>query len=347
MVVYWLMFLIPAFGSLFLRHSPVAYQKLFLLVLALVYILIVGLSYQVGCDWGTYLNALNTAEKINNFSDWGYVSSDIGFALLNYLVAVSGGSILSVNLICAIISMFGLYHFCKNQPAPILAFAVAVPYLIIVLFHGYTRQAVAFGFELLALTALTQSKNLKFVIYILAAATFHKTAIILLPLAALASSKNMLWSYFWVTVTTFTAYVFFIAEHQDTLWVNYVEADMESLGAGVRVAMIALPSVLFLIYSNKLFFEREEEKKLWYWISVLSLVCVPLVFFSSTAIDRIALYLLPIQLYVFCRLPILFPRLNLLITIGIIVFYFSVQFVWLNYAIHAHCWVPYKFGLFR
>ena len=60
--------------------------------------------------------------------------------------------------------------------------------------------------------------------------------------------------------------------------------------------------------------------------------------------DRVALYLIPIQLYVLSRLPNLFPReaRNLPI-FGVVVLCGLVQYVWLNYATHARHWIPYRF----
>jgi hypothetical protein len=67
---------------------------------------------------------------------------------------------------------------------------------------------------------------------------------------------------------------------------------------------------------------------------------------SSTAIDRISLYLIPIQMLVFSRLPTAFPghregTKNQLMLV-LIAYCAIVQFVWLNYATHSYLWVPYQ-----
>ena len=78
-------------------------------------------------------------------------------------------------------------------------------------------------------------------------------------------------------------------------------------------------------------------------------------FFSpaSTAIDRVGLYLLPMQLFVFSQLPEVFEssHKNNMIWVGFVIFYYAtVEFVWLNFATHAFAWIPYNFypfvGLF-
>ncbi len=48
---------------------------------------------------------------------------------------------------------------------------------------------------------------------------------------------------------------------------------------------------------------KPGEQRLWLWMAVFALACVPLVIISSTAVDRVALYFIPLQLFLFTRLP--------------------------------------------
>ncbi len=79
--------------------------------------------------------------------------------------------------------------------------------------------------------------------------------------------------------------------------------------------------------------------------SVLALACMPFVFSAPTAVDRLALYLLPLQLYVFSRLPVLGYTLTArtVLVLAVISYYATVQYVWLNYALQRDYWVPYHF----
>ena len=80
------------------------------------------------------------------------------------------------------------------------------------------------------------------------------------------------------------------------------------------------------------------------WLSLIALVCVPLLAVSPTAVDRMALYLIPIQLFVFGRLPALAVTVKgrTQVVLGIVGYYVAVQFVWLNYAQTAFAWLPYR-----
>ena len=66
---------------------------------------------------------------------------------------------------------------------------------------------------------------------------------------------------------------------------------------------------------------------------------------SSTAVDRMALYLVPLQLFVLSRVPDALgrdPTVRRLLTLGIVAYCGAVEFVWLNFADHAENWVPYR-----
>ena len=74
------------------------------------------------------------------------------------------------------------------------------------------------------------------------------------------------------------------------------------------------------------------------------IIAVPALTMSTTLIDRLGLYLMPIQLALWPRL-IAVQRTNLLRSIWAvtIIFYFAVVlFVFFNYANHAHFWLPYQ-----
>ena len=75
---------------------------------------------------------------------------------------------------------------------------------------------------------------------------------------------------------------------------------------------------------------------------------VPIVSIASTAVDRMALYLIPLQIVVWARFPVLMQgRLKRTSSIGIVIIYYAVvQFTWLVYATHAPYWVPYDNLLF-
>ncbi len=330
--------------------------------------LLVGYRFQVGGDWNNYFSYLVDVSGLD-FAEV-VTKEDPAYELLNWLSVKMDWGIFGVNLIGGAIFAFGLVIFCRRQPRPWLALAVAVPYLVIVVAMGYSRQGIALGLTMLGLVALSDRSVLRFVMWMALAATFHKSAVVLLPIAALVSARNRYWTAAWVAVTAWLLYNLLLASDVDTLYTNYVAAQYQSQGAAVRLLMNALPAALLLIWRPRFQF-AEAEAGLWTWFAIISLVMLGLFFATpaSTALDRMALYLLPLQLAVFARLPYFFGaqgkryqaptaatilpdsgarRLRTgnnttILVAAILLYYGAVQFVWLNFADNAWAWVPYRF----
>jgi len=339
---YWLMFLVPAWAVLAPGRLKPSQARVVWVVVGVLFALLMGLRHEVGGDWGSYSKHFSRAASLE-FRDV-LAMGDPGYYLLNWLVSKAGGGIYLVNLVCASIMMWGTVRFCRAQPNPWLALLAAVPYMLIVVGMGYTRQAVALGFALLALTALGNGRVRSFVVWIAIGATFHKSAVLLLPIAALAASRNRFMTAGLVGISTLLLYYLLLADASERLWENYVEAEYQSQGGLIRVLMNAVPAVLLVLFRKHLV-PDSRERKLWLWIAVFSLACLPLVGLASTAVDRVALYLIPIQLFVFSRLPRLAAtvRVRTPLTLGIVGYYLAVLFVWLNFAVHSDYWLPYQF----
>lgn len=339
---FWAMFLVAAWGVLMPRSLPVGQARAMWWAVGLLFALLIGLRHEVGGDWFNYLPHFVWAAQMTFAEAAGM--ADPGHYVLNRWVAGMGGDIYTVNLIYASVLMCGTVVFCRRQPNPWLALLAAVPYMLIVVGMGYTRQSVALGFALIGLVALGEHRIRTFVICIALGALFHKSAVLLLPIAVLAASRNRLLTGTMVLASTVLMYYLLLGDSAEALWTNYVEADMQSQGGAIRVAMNAVPALLLLLFRRRLV-PDSQERKLWLWVAVFALACVPLISLASTAIDRLALYLIPLQLFVFARLPRLATttKIRTPLVLGIVAYYAAVQYVWLNFATHAQFWTPYQF----
>ena len=84
-------------------------------------------------------------------------------------------------------------RFAEAQQRPWLAMVVAIPYLVIVVAIGYTRQGVGDRLIMAGLASYTRKGSvLRFAAYVAIAATFHKTAVVALPLVALRQRARAL-----------------------------------------------------------------------------------------------------------------------------------------------------------
>jgi hypothetical protein len=349
---YWLLFLVPFYWAITRQPSiqtkfrqyynppPGIWQVVFLFLC-----LMIGLRHEVGGDWPNYIEQIKGMQG-TLLSD-ALTSKDPAYSVLSWFGVESGAGVYLVNLVCAIFFTSGLLVFCRSQPHPWLALAVAVPYLVTVVAMGYTRQGVGIGIAMLGLVALQKGKPLRFMFWIALAAAFHKSAIILVPLAVLASTKRRVFTLLWVAVTGLALFVLLLQESVELLMAGYLDSAYYSSGAAIRIAMNALPGALFLIF-RKRFQLSHQQRSFWTWMAWSALLFVVLlkVSPSSTAVDRVALYWIPLQLFVLSRLPNALGRRdgrNVVWVYAVVAYSAAVHFVWLVYADTAFAWLPYQF----
>jgi hypothetical protein len=307
--------------------------------------LMIGLRHEVGGDWFTYAD--NVARMTGDTLSDAMRTGDPAFQFLNWLGANGWGGEYFINFVCAALFSWGLAVFCRAQPRPWLALVVAVPYLIVVVAMGYTREGVAIGFEMLGLTALMQGSVRRFVFWVIVGATFHKSAVLLIPLAVFSGGKHRVLTVLGVLFTAALTYVFLLQEAVDSLVQNYIDQQYDSSGALVRVAMNALPALLFLIY-RKRFRLTPAQLGFWTWMALAAVGFLVLLKLSpsSTAIDRVALYWIPLQLFVWSRVPDVLGRRgqrNGVWVAAIVAYSAVVLFVWLVFGTFSSHWLPYQF----
>lgn len=346
MLTYWLMYLIPASMALFVGRTR-QFSLMPWIFIGFSFALIIGFRDQVGCDWFNYLRHYEDTIGVSLAEAMEY-SKDPAHQFINWLMGKWGWEIYGVNLIYAIIFVIGLITFCRTLPYPWLAFAVAVPYMVVMVSMGYSRQGVALGIFMLAITYLEKGKFKSYIVLVLAATLFHKSAIILLPLGLFLVQRGMLLRVVIMVPVLYGGWDLLLAEKQEQLWSTYVNQQMQSSGAYIRVFMNFVPAVLFLMY-RKQWKENYTDYPFWFWVSIGSIVSLALVGAATTAVDRVSLYFIPIQLAVFARLPYLARKKMSpqIVKLVIILGYTAVLFVWLGFASHAHCWIPYQNIIFK
>jgi len=312
-------------------------------MVGLIFVIAIGFRDRVGGDWWNYLGQFHRAAGAPMSEAITDPRVEPGYGLLQWVMGYLDWGIYGVNTVCGAIFVSGLAAFCRRQPAPWLGFAVAVPYLVIVMAMGYTRQSVALGFFFLGLAAIGQGRFLHYVFWLALAATFHKSAVLLIPLGMFIYGKGWAWRTLAIATAAYGLWDLLLADHQERLWAAYVDAQMESQGAKIRVLMNLAPSVLLLLYAKR-WRRLFPDFAIWLWLAVASVAAVVLVDFATTAVDRVSLYFSAIQVAVFARLPVLMLRQlhPELIRLGLITGYGAVLFVWLNYAVHAQYWLPYR-----
>jgi hypothetical protein len=305
----------------------------------------IGLRYRVGVDWVNYVHIYYAELPWDSFAvTWG--RGDPLFYIPMWLFAASGIEIWAFLLVCAAIFTAGLFAFASRQVNPWLAILVAVPYLIIVVAMSGVRQATALGFVFFALVAFSERSMPRFLAWMACAAACHASAILLVPIAALSFTRKRVEQIFLILLSLAIGN-FVLGSTFEVYAGNYLQQTVESAGAIYRIGMNLIAGVLFIFLRKSLPF-KEAEDRLWMNFSILAVASLALYFVmsSSTALDRLALYLFPLQIAVLSAVPNvgssganhrMFPTLMLTAYLGLILY------VFLNYATNRDPHIPYRF----
>lgn len=349
MLGYWILFAFPAALAILPSEDVRRSASLTWWLFAGVLVLAIGYRYQVGADWLSYAFAVQRANWLD-FADVVKLS-DPAYQILNWISVHLGWGIFGVNLVCAAIFVTGLVAFCRAQPYPWLAAAAAVPYLVTVVAMGYTRQATAIGLVLLAISRMERDHKIQAFLLTGVAALFHFSAIVWIPILGIATSRGRL-AYLLIGLTAALAfYQVFSANTVDQFLSTYVLHTYQSAGAWPRILMNAAPGALFLLTAKQLE-PRPSSRQLWLCLAMASVLFVPLLALNpsrSTGIDRLALYLTPVQVYVLSRLPTLFTgeHEKVIVRLVTVLLAATVLLTWLLFAKTAFAWLPYRFYPFE
>jgi hypothetical protein len=170
--------------------------------------------------------------------------------------------------------------------------------------------------------------------------------LVFVPVMLITGMKNKLLSYLLVLASVIIGYYTVLPSAIDHYAPGYLHEQYNAAGAGVRVLMDVIPAVLVLVTGDK-FYWSPEEKSVWRTYAILCLLAgaaLPFIH-SSVVVDRLAIYLIPMQIFAYSRIGYCFGLVRrgwLMWTTAVIVYSAVVLFVWLNYAVNAWAWVPYR-----
>ena len=130
----------------------------------------------------------------------------------------------------------------------------------------------------------------------------------------------------------------------------YVYSNYDSKGAIIRLLLNLFPSIFIIIFIRHFKF-KTIEKNIWLSVSVINILLFLLFFIinGSAALDRISIYLTPIQIVAFTHMPEILSKkgyLNKFIIFNIVTIYALILFVWIKYSDNSENWLPYNNVLF-
>lgn len=352
MIFYFIIFFFVALQAMIFESKPLRKtERLFTsqwlprwFFTFIFFTIIIGLRHEVGGDWFSYLADLENSNQ-KTLSDIFFSSQSI--YLFIKIFSSFFDSIYIMNSILAICFTYGLFIFCRYQPRPWLALLISLSYLIIVVAMGYSRQAASIGFFMIALTHLERGTKASFLLWCFLAILIHNSALIFAPMIIFLHVTRISYLIGALLISFIGIYFIFSSDILSDVLIGFIGAEYNSAGAGIRLAMNGIAAFLFLVLKNR-FMLTEYQNKVWTWFSIYCFLLITLLFIipSSTIIDRLGLFWIPLQIFVFSRLPDVLGSSvasKFFFVVLIIFFYFLILYVWLVYSDNSFAWIPYQF----
>lgn len=354
MTIYWILFSLPLIGLCLSALGKAKFDFVFWVFTVIFVTLIIGLRFEVGCDWSSYLDnqefydshSLNDGLTNPNWPDARErIFSAPLYEITSLVSARLSLGMLGTNLFCAVLFCIGLSMFCRVLAMPWLGWLIATPYLIVIVAMGFTPQATAVGLLLMGLAASRSGSTIPFLVSVVVGAGFHQPLIGFLPLALLLRPRPISLTLFssFLTIASLLIGALLAPQIVQLVQDYVISPRYPSAGSVLRTTMTLIPAVCLLVARRwmepltplGMFFVRLS------WVAPLLFI---LAFFFESAIDRIGIYFIPIQMFALPFLisqPVLRKYRLPLISL-IVVFFATYLYVWLHYGLHAYCWVPYQ-----
>jgi len=344
-MLYNSIFLVLIVSCYTTRNSRTLRRQAYKWVLFGLYIF-VAFRYQVGCDWTGYEHNYNL-----NFAS--YLSfrellevGEIGHWYLIYVVNALGLEYHYINVVYALIFFFGFNKLALRQNNALAFLVLAFPVLIVNLPMSAVRQAAALGFFCLSIVAFSDKKLARYIAYIFLGALFHKSVLFFLVLCPFVvtgfTRKNIVKA---AILSVPLSLVVLSSGVADDSISRYSDYQTDAAGAMFRLGMLGVASIYYFAYMAK----RWKKKfpfdynivHLGCWLMLFLLLIYPL---SSVASDRYGYYLIPIQLMIFTRLPLIVTgKLKNEIVLAPYAGLFFVFVFWtMRSSLFEVCYTPYQ-----
>ena len=322
-------------------------NKLVFWLIALTFFVLIGWRWRVGMDWNNYTAIV---ERDGGKDLLTLISGvEAGFGALVWLSGQFGG-VTFLNVISAAIFCIGLFAVATRCREPLLAITVASPYLVMVIAMSATRQAMALGVTFYLFSQWERFRTIGRSVIIGIAILFHFSAIVCAVFVVLGSNLS---GFRRVAAAIFVGLlVLFLVTYAPERLAFYSEAyvtgrrTIESSGAFYHVALLAIPAAIYFLIRCR-WIRVNGPNPLMDNLAAASVVALPAVMISSTAVDRLSLYFWPSTMYIAAGLPALLLNAEARVAMRVCICLASLGLAlfWLIYANSSLAYVPYRNSL--
>ncbi len=349
MAAYIILILLPSFFA-FLNPRRISYPSWILVFV--IYVLFVGLRYEVGPDWGQYIQLHAMASELS-LGEIAFLTEPFSYTLF-WFSELFGTGVYFTNIVAAIIMMCGVYSFSKHTCNPWISLLAASPYFIFVVGMSGIRQIMAAGVILILLANWNQISLKRRGAYILGAAFFHTSALVNSLFIIAQLRLHLFYRLFFggiiLAITIFLGSKLAIFSENISRYEQSYISDPQgaaSLGSIFHIAMIAIPAFLAFIFRRRIAPYISKPQLLSFGLYA-TLGVIVLNFFSSTAASRLTIYLYFVPMMVYPAFTYILGKRNMQIAIlGIVILHVLLLAGWLSLANNASAYLPYQNVIFK
>ncbi|WP_415393754.1 EpsG family protein [Paracoccus sp. SJTW-4] len=336
-----------AFGLFLLRYAvlgqPRLNRQLYPIVLAILF-LFSGFRFEVGCDWGGYLNQYELARSMTRDQALQNVEP-VWWSLLR-LQYMIGLPYPWINVLSSLVCFAGIHVLARRQPDPLGFLVLLFPVLLINMPMSGIRQGAAIGLICVAMTRFMNGRLLGFLLWVVLAASFHSSAAIFLLLAPLVSRKITGVRILGAALLALPGVVLLMAgEAGQVATQRYIDTGRDAFGGPLRIALLSLSSMFFFLFLRKAWRREFPEDYQFVTLGAVGMMLIAALLPVSTIIaDRLGYYFIPLQALIFARIPWMqsLPSRPILAAapyLGLLVFFV----VWTMSSGHFQsCYIPYQ-----
>ena len=344
MIPYFILLLIP---SLFALANTRRLSLGLWYTMFFIYVLFVGLRFNVGPDWLQYSN-IHASFAHYDFWELATKVEPLSHSLF-WLSENAGMDMYLSNVVAALIMMIGVFSFARRTVNPWMAVLAATPYFIIVIGMSGVRQAMAAGLILFLFSRWERYSFMRRGLYIMAAAMFHTSALVnnifLIIKLDIAMRYKLVLGVVILLLTLFlsfevSAYADNVLKYQQRYLVG--ASINRSYGSLFHIAMIAIPALIGFIYRKRIANNIHSPSLLHFGLYAALSVFV-MNFFSSTAASRLTVYMyfLPMMIYpALTTSPEGRPQPGTMFSV--ILFHFFILGAWFALGNVSFAYIPYQ-----
>ena len=266
-------------------------NKKYLMTIFIILTLFLGIRGEnVGLDMGNY-NEFFVSTLNNNWNHlFLYYNFEIGFKIYTKLITLFTDNFRIYIFITALISITGIYYYIKeNSKNYFSSIFIFVTFNYYIYLFCTLRQAMAVSILLLAYNFLKKNNNIKFLLLVILATFFHKTAIVFLVLFL---AKKIPYNIKLITIYIVSCLLLFIFKvplinfFTNLLYSQYIDyGDMSGSGYTMIIFLFAIVIAICYIFR----FKGKENNKMLIYMLLLS---IPFQILSTEQglVARIVLY---------------------------------------------------------